>query len=127
MVMEIGIAIRGALINDDVVSIKAGAGIVKDSIPEEDDIIITKWRYSAFENTQLKDLIKKLGKDQIIITGIYAHIACLMTSVVASMKNIKPFIVSDAIGEFSQVKHKMALEYISQLSGMIINTECFLF
>ncbi len=50
-----------------------------------------------------------------------------MTSVVASMKNIKPFIVSDAIGEFSQVKHKMALEYISQLSGMIINTECFLF
>ncbi len=42
MVMEIGIAIRGALINDDVVSIKAGAGIVKDSIPEEDDIIITK-------------------------------------------------------------------------------------
>ncbi len=75
----------------------------------------------------MKDLIKKLGKDQIIITGIYAHIACLMTSVVASMKNIKPFIVSDAIGEFSQVKHKMALEYISQLSGMIINTECFLF
>lgn len=42
------------------------------------------------------------------------------------MKNIQPFIIADAMGDFSEEKHKMALEYISQLSGMVIDTEEFL-
>ena len=67
-----------------------------------------------------------MGKHQLIITGIYAHIGCLATSVNASMKNIQPFIIADAMGDFSEEKHKMALEYISQLSGMVIDTEEFL-
>lgn len=83
-------------------------------------------RYSAFENTELSDLMEKWGKHQLIITGIYAHIGCLTTSVNASMKNIQPFIIADAMGDFSEEKHKMALEYISQLSGMVIDTEEFL-
>ena len=30
------------------------------------------------------------------------------------------------MGDFSEEKHKMALEYISQLSGMVIDTKEFL-
>lgn len=96
--------------------------IISELKPDEDDIVITKWRYSVFENTNLEDLMKEMGKKQMLITGIYAHIGCLTTSVNASMKNIKPFVISDATCDFSAEKHKMALEYISQLSGMVINT-----
>lgn len=99
--------------------------IVNELKPESDDILITKWRYSAFENTELEDRMKQWKKNQLIICGIYAHIGCLTTSVNASMKNIKTFMVSDALGDFSEEKHRMALEYVSRLSGMVINTEYF--
>lgn len=120
---------RGLLLDFWGKGIPSGKGkqdIINELNPEQDDILLTKWRYSAFENTDLEELMKKWGKRQLIITGIYAHIGCLTTSVSASMKNIKPFMVSDALGDFSEIKHKMALEYVSNLSGFIINTETIL-
>lgn len=96
--------------------------IIKELQPDTDDLVITKWRYSAFENTSLEELMKKWGKSQILITGIYAHIGCLTTAVAASMKNIKPFVIADAMGDFSREKHCLSLEYIGQLAGMILDT-----
>lgn len=116
---------RGLLLDFWGSGIPGGNGkqdIISELKPDEDDIIITKWRYSVFENTDLEELMKKMGKNQMLITGIYTHIGCLTTSVNASMKDIKPFVISDATCDFSAEKHKMALEYISQLTGMVINT-----
>lgn len=96
--------------------------IVDEIKPTAKDTVITKWRYSAFEKTELEKLMQELGKTQIIITGVYAHIGCLTTATIASMKNIKPFFISDAVGDFSKDKHRMALEYVSQLSGMAMST-----
>lgn len=97
--------------------------IIKELQPREGDIVITKWRYSAFESTNLEKVIKELGKRQLIVTGIYTHIGCLTTSVAASMKNIKPFLIADATADFSKEKHLLALNYIAQLAGRIMNTE----
>lgn len=116
---------RGLLLDFWGSGIPGGNGkqdIISELKPDGDDIIITKWRYSVFENTDLEELMKKMGKNQMLITGIYTHIGCLTTSVNASMKDIKPFVISDATCDFSAEKHKMALEYISQLTGMVINT-----
>lgn len=120
---------RGLLLDfwgEGIPSGKKKQYIINELYPEQDDILLTKWRYSAFENTELDELMKRWGKRQLIITGIYAHIGCLTTSVSASMKNIKSFMVSDALGDFSEINHKMALEYVSRLSGFIINTESIL-
>lgn len=97
--------------------------IIEELKPDSSDIVVTKWRYSAFENTNLYQIMSDMGKSQMIITGIYAHIGCLSTAVAASMKNIKPFFIADAMGDFSREKHCMALEYVSQLAGIVINTE----
>lgn len=94
--------------------------IIEQLQPDINDIIITKWRYSAFENTELHDVLKRLDKNQLIICGIYAHIGCLTTAVTAFMRGIKPFFVADAMADFSKEKHLMALEYISQLAGKVV-------
>lgn len=90
--------------------------------PEASDRVITKWRYSAFERTPLEELMGQLGKTQLLVTGVYGHIGCLTTAVNASMKNIKPFLISDAMADFSRVKHEETLEYVSKLAGMVIDT-----
>ena len=100
--------------------------IIPELMPDEDDIVITKWRYSAFEGTELEEIMRKMNKTQIIIVGIYAHIGCLTTASVASMKNIKPFMVIDATADFSKEKHELAVKYVSQLTGMVVSTDYIL-
>lgn len=100
--------------------------IIKEIKPLDCDELITKWRYSAFENTDLEKRLKELNRTQLIITGIYTHIGCLTTSVVAAMKNIKTFVIADATADFSLKNHKFALDYVSQLSGMVLDTKQFI-
>lgn len=95
-------------------------GILNEIKPDEDDRVYTKWRYSAFQKTDMLEFMRREGKTQIIICGIYAHIGILSTSLEAFMSDIKPFVVADAVADFSTKEHNMALEYISQRCGNVL-------
>ena len=97
--------------------------IREEITPEENDIVYTKWRYSAFQRTDLLEYLRKEKRNQLIICGIYAHIGILSTSLEAFMSDIKPFVISDAVADFSPEEHEMALNYISQRCGRVLNTE----
>lgn len=97
--------------------------IISRLSPSQHDHVINKWRYSAFQRSELEPLIKEMDRDQIIICGIYAHIGCLNTACDAFMRDIKPFFVGDAVADFSLDKHLMALEYVAGLCGKVVSTQ----
>ncbi len=47
-----------------------------------------------------------------MITGQYAHIGCMTTATDAFMRDIKPFMVADALADFSRDEHLMSLKYV---------------
>ncbi|WP_159737209.1 isochorismatase family protein [Vibrio atypicus] len=94
-------------------------GIITDVAPQESDITYTKWRYSAFKKTPLLEWMRETGRDQLIIVGVYAHIGILSTALDAFMLDIKPFVVGDAVADFSLKEHQQALKFITGRTGSV--------
>jgi bifunctional isochorismate lyase / aryl carrier protein len=97
--------------------------IVPELAPAPGDILLTKWRYSAFQKTNLSEIIRGYGRDQLIVCGIYAHIGCLLTSCEAFMQDIQCFFAADAVADFSLEKHRMALAYAAERCAVTATTQ----
>lgn len=96
--------------------------IVNTLAPDETDTVLIKWRYSAFIRSPLEQMLKNNARDQLIICGVYAHIGCMTTATDAFMRDIKPFLVADALADFSREQHLMALQYTAECTGKVILT-----
>lgn len=95
--------------------------IVDELVPGEGDIVLTKWRYSAFRKTNLLEQLQEAGRDQLIVCGIYAHIGCLLTACDAFMQDVQPFFVADAVADFSADYHRMALSYAAERCAVVLS------
>lgn len=97
--------------------------IIEALAPRENDNVLTKHRYSAFQKSDLEVHLQKLNRNQLIICGIYAHIGCLLTAADAFMRDIEPFFVADAVGDFSRADHDSALSYVAGCCGLPVMSE----
>lgn len=98
-------------------------GILPELAPQESDFRLVKHRYSAFQRSNLETLMRVRGRDQLLITGIYAHIGCLATAAEAFQRDIEPFLVADALADFSREKHDMALAWVAACCGIPVMTD----
>ncbi len=96
--------------------------IVEGLSPEISDTVLVKHRYSALIRTGLGEMMAGAGRDQLIITGVYAQIGCLATALDAFMADIEPFMVADAVAAFSRDSHDAALRYVADYCGVVIST-----
>ncbi|NHF73303.1 isochorismatase family protein [Paracoccus xiamenensis] len=100
--------------------------IVPALTPQPDDEVLVKHRYSAFQRSNLAELMRARGRDQLVITGIYAHIGCLATAVEAFQRDIQPFPVFDAQADFDRARQDMAMDWIAACCGVPLGTDALL-
>ncbi|KQV15438.1 MULTISPECIES: isochorismatase family protein [unclassified Kitasatospora] len=100
--------------------------VVEPIGPVEGDLVLTKWRYSAFHRTRLLESLREQGRDQLIVCGVYAHVGVLATTLDAYAYDIQSFLVGDAIADFTLEYHRSALTYVAERCGMAVTTKAVL-
>ncbi|MEV7389979.1 isochorismatase family protein [Streptomyces sp. NPDC091215] len=101
--------------------------VVADLAPTEDDWVFTKWRYSAFFRSDLLERMRAAGRDQLVLCGVYAHVGVLATALEAFTNDIQTFLAADALGDFSEAHHRLALDYAAQRCAVVLpSTEVFI-
>jgi trans-2,3-dihydro-3-hydroxyanthranilic acid synthase len=100
--------------------------VVEPVSPAPGDWVFTKWRYSAFFKSGLLERMHEHRRDQLIICGVYAHVGVLMTAVDAFTNDIQPFLVADAVADFSEQYHRLALDYAAQRCAVVTTVKTVL-
>ncbi|MGW7236983.1 isochorismatase family protein [Streptomyces sp. NPDC054804] len=96
--------------------------VVEPLAPGPDDWLLAKWRYSAFFRSDLLDRMRAHGRDQLILCGVYAHIGVLSTAVEAFTNDIETFLVADAVADFTEAYHRLALDYAAERCALVTTT-----
>ncbi|MBR7829824.1 isochorismatase family protein [Actinospica sp. MGRD01-02] len=97
--------------------------VVEPLKPGPDDWFLTKWRYSAFFDSDLLDRLRAHGRDQLVICGVYAHVGVQASAVEAFSNDIETFVVADAVADFSEAYHRSALKYVAERCAVVATTD----
>ncbi|WP_405018466.1 isochorismatase family protein [Kitasatospora sp. NBC_00070] len=100
--------------------------VVEPIGPGPGDLVLTKWRYSAFHRTPLLESLREQGRDQLIVCGVYAHVGVLASALDAYSHDVQPFLVGDAVADFTLEYHRLALSWVAERCGMAVSTKAVL-
>ncbi|MFI9612434.1 isochorismatase family protein [Streptomyces sp. NPDC052023] len=97
--------------------------VADELAPAPGDWQFTKWRYSAFFKTDLLERMRAHRRDQLIVCGVYAHVGVLMSAVEAFTNDIETFLVADAVADFTEDDHRLALHYAARRCAVVTTTK----
>jgi bifunctional isochorismate lyase/aryl carrier protein len=90
--------------------------------PDPGDLVLEKWRYSAFARSPLEEHLRVTGRSQLVICGIYAHVGVLATALDSYTRDIETFVLADAVADFDRTQHLNTLHYLARTSARVAPT-----
>ena len=92
-----------------------GKPLVERLAPEPDDYFILKPKHSAFYQTNLDTLLKYLGADTVIVTGIAGDICVLFTANDAYMRDLKVLVPPDCTASEDPEENRRVLALMQRV------------
>jgi len=92
---------------------------LQDVFPEQKPI--NRTFINAWEDPNVADIVKKHGRKQLIIAGLFTEICVAMPAIQALGEGYDVFVVTDACGGVSVESHDMAVRRMVQVGVVPIN------
>ena len=86
-----------------------------------------KTAFSALENPEVMDALKKSGKKQVVIFGIETHICVSQTTNALIQEGFEISVIRDACGSRSELEYLAGLERMKDNGAHVLTTEIALF
>ena len=104
-----------------------GAEIIPELAVKEEDYVVLKRRYSSFFQTDLDNLLKELGVDTVVITGLHTHMCCRHTAADAYQLNYNVIFAKECTNSFTEEDYQYGLKYAKEVYGApaLSNKELF--
>ena len=97
-----------------VVTGTEGAQLLDVLQKQKDDYEIIKTRYSPFYQTELEDLLKKLGIDTLILSGINTHACVRMAAIDGYERDYNIILATDCANSYDEEHHRVSVKYLTQ-------------
>ncbi len=94
-----------------------GAQVIDELKPQPGDFIVEKRRYSAFFETDLDLLLRELGVDTVVLTGILTEICVKHTAADAFFRGYRVVVLEDCVEALSDEAQRWALDYMRRIYG----------
>lgn len=94
-----------------------GSEIIEELSPEKGDYVLEKRVYSAFHETGLDMLLRSLGIDTVILTGLHTNICVRHTAADALFRGYRIVVPEDAVEAFTEKDHVEGIEYLRRVYG----------
>ena len=96
--------------------------VIDELAPMDGDFIIDKNRPSSFFGTNLDASLKNLGVENLVVCGVTTN-CCVETTVRdASQRDYRTFVVRDAVAEYEDDRHEIALKSMGLLFAYMVTT-----
>ncbi len=99
-----------------------GAEIVDELKPHKGDFRVLKRKYSAFQGTDLDQLLRELKIDTVILTGVVTDICIQHTAADAFFRGYKIIVPKDCVEAVDAKTQEEAIRYIKKAYGPEITT-----
>ena len=94
-----------------------GAEVIPELELCDKDYVVPKRRYSGFFQTDLDILLKELGVQTVVITGLHTHMCCRHTSADAYMLGYDVVVAKEATNAFTEEDYVSGLAYLKTCYG----------
>lgn len=102
---------------DHAIAGTEGAEVIPELKLCEKDYVVPKRRYSGFFHTDLDLLLKELGVDTVIMTGLHTHMCVRHTSADAYQLGYSVIVAKDATDSFTQEDYDYGIKYLKEVYG----------
>ena len=101
----------------------SGANIVEELAPKEDEIVVIKKRFSAFFYTELELILRRLGIDTLILTGVQTPNCIRATAVDGLSYDYDVYVVSDGTASATLEVQTANLNDLENMGVKIVNAD----
>jgi nicotinamidase-related amidase len=89
--------------------------------------VMEKMAFSSCGESALRDELRRIDRDQVIVCGIEAHVCVQQTALDLVTMDYHTAVCADAIGSRSPVDYSVALERMRQMGAAVTTVESVLF
>lgn len=108
--------------NEHAMANTKGAQVISQLKILSQDFVVNKHVYSAFFNTNLHELLKKIKVNTLIITGLHTHMCCRHTAADGYQHGYKIVIPIETTTSFTKQDYELGIKYLKDVYGAKIDT-----